>query len=76
MEAIVVIPIIIGFFWLMGILFVDFGPIVIILFISVIGNFVLAIMTLIDIKRTWKPLLLIFGSVILGVFLTQLGILR
>jgi len=38
--------------WLLGILPFDFGPIVIFLFVAVIGNFILAIMTLIDIKRT------------------------
>ena len=52
--------------WLLGILFLDFGPIVIFLFVTVIGNFMLAIMTLIDIKRTWKPVLLFFISLMLA----------
>jgi hypothetical protein len=55
-----------GFFGLMGVLYIDFGPIVVGLFISVIGNFVLAIMTLIDIKRTWMPLLLLFAGILVS----------
>ncbi len=61
MEALFMVGMLIAFFWLMAILFSDFGPIVIVLFFTVLGDVVLAIMTLIDIRSTWRPLALFFG---------------
>lgn len=45
----------------------EYGPIVILLFLSLIGNLLLSVMALIKIERTWKPL----GLMLLGGFLTN-----
>ncbi len=63
-----------GFLWMMAILVVDFGPVTIALFFSGIGNLVLAVLVLVDLKNTWKPIVFIAGSLAIAAFLGLLGL--
>ena len=65
MESMQMNIMILGFFWLMIVLIIDFGLIVIALFLSGIGNIILAIMVLVDLRRTWLPLAVIIGGPVL-----------
>lgn len=61
------------FFWVMIILFVDYGPVVILLFFSVIGNLILAVLVLLDIGRTWKPFAFAILCIVAAVLFMFLG---
>ena len=63
-----------GFFWLMAVLLRDYGGVVITLFFSGLGNIVLAVLTVLDILHTWKPLLLIGATLVTYQFLQSVGL--
>jgi hypothetical protein len=71
-DIIITITFLLGFIWLMIILFIDYGPKVIYLFITGIGIIILVIIALLDIKRTWKPIIIIIGSLIFALFISQI----
>lgn len=63
-----------GVLWLLAVLVRDFGGSVIALFFSVVGNVILAVMILIDIRNTWKPLLFIIGGSLLSALFYGIGL--
>jgi hypothetical protein len=65
-EALFMIVTLWGCGWLLAVLWRDFGGVIIPLFMSGIGSIVLALMVLIDIRNTWKPLLFLFVGYMLA----------
>lgn len=62
------------FAWTMAILIRDFGQVVIPLFMSGVGNIVLAMMVLVDIRNTWKPMAVCGVGLIVGGILQFIGL--
>ncbi len=58
MDEICFAIMLLAFIWLIFELIYEFGPIVILLLLTGIGAFIVAVMTLVGIRATWKPIAL------------------
>ena len=58
MDEILFAVMLLAFIWLIFELIYEFGPIVIILMLTGIGAVIVAVMTLIGIRSTWRPIAL------------------